>query len=122
MSDPRHAHKFDPNRRGLCKRIVGDSHCHLEEDALVHENYRRTEKTQNFVTNSEIENLADWLDEVEIGRPQIETDKHQQAAALLRKLARIRDYVSMDDASAPTDDYQSGAQAVCQNVIDIIKS
>lgn len=36
MSDPRHAHAYQPTRKGRCGRIVGSSICHLPEDAPVH--------------------------------------------------------------------------------------
>lgn len=39
MSDPRHAHAFDPNRHGYCKTIVGAAHCGLGVDAPVHTRY-----------------------------------------------------------------------------------
>ncbi len=36
MSDPRYSHKFEPNREGKCKRIVGGEICHEGEESIVH--------------------------------------------------------------------------------------
>lgn len=36
MSNP---HKFDPNRRGLCKFTTRNGMCHLPKDAPVHKRY-----------------------------------------------------------------------------------
>ena len=39
MSDPNYEHAFDPNRRGLCKRIIKWRMCHKKEDAIEHIRY-----------------------------------------------------------------------------------
>jgi hypothetical protein len=48
MSDPRYAHEFMPNRRGLCKYIVKYAHCGKPENASEHvrwaERVKRTEE------------------------------------------------------------------------------
>lgn len=39
MSDPNN-HEFLPNRKGLCKDVVGSRHCGLPEDARPHRLWR----------------------------------------------------------------------------------
>ena len=41
MSDPNYMHEFWPNRKGLCKQIVGDRHCGKPEDFIVHNRYKQ---------------------------------------------------------------------------------
>lgn len=36
MCDPRYSHEFYPNKKGLCKVIVGNEMCHKPHDAIEH--------------------------------------------------------------------------------------
>ncbi len=39
------AHRFDPNKKGLCKQIVNSAMCHLPEEAEIHTRFKpRVEK------------------------------------------------------------------------------
>lgn len=73
MSDPRHSHDFEPNRRGLCKQIVGAEHCGQPEDSLVHNR-----------TDVPSEDPADWADDIAhklvVTYPHYEIRNHIAAA------------------------------------------
>jgi hypothetical protein len=56
MSDPRYMHEFWPNKKGLCKRIVGCQMCHEPEDAEVHQRFVRKQKE-----DEEERVWEDWL-------------------------------------------------------------
>ena len=68
MSDPRYAHKADPNRHGLCKRIVGVQMCHLPIDDPVHTRWEEREvirRRDNPTLEERIKDLEDWKDRVD---------------------------------------------------------
>ena len=54
MSDPRYAHKFIPNRQGLCKQIIGGEICHEKEDFISHQRWEERHKDESTKSNISI--------------------------------------------------------------------
>jgi len=102
MSDPNYAHEFEPNKRGVCKRIVGGGHCGLPEDHKVHKRFSFAEPKPHPDT-VRLNAVIDWLDARDRAYPSdlvlfepLSTADQKRVNAALKEAGVIRDRITAD--------------------------